>query len=97
VVALPRAVLHATGDPLRAARSWRVGQTFRVADDEVWWPAESGADRDDVAVVTVSYNTRELTAFLLWSLHRIVNRPDLEIVVVDNGSRDGSAPARSSA
>jgi glycosyltransferase involved in cell wall biosynthesis len=26
-----------------------------------------------------------------------VNRPDLEIVVVDNGSRDGSAPARSSA
>ena len=44
-----------------------------------------------MAVLTVSYNTRELTAFLLWSLRRIVNRPDLEIVVVDNGSRDGSA------
>jgi glycosyltransferase involved in cell wall biosynthesis len=68
-----------------------MGQTFRVAGDVVWWPAESGADRDDVAVVTVSYNTRELTAFLLWSLHRIVNWPYLEIVVVDNGSRDGSA------
>ena len=47
--------------------------------------------RERVAVVTVSYNTKELTAFLLWSLRRIVNWPDLEIVVVDNGSRDGSA------
>jgi len=41
--------------------------------------------------VTVSYNTRELTAFLLWSLRTIVSWPGLEIVVVDNGSRDGSA------
>jgi hypothetical protein len=28
---------------------------------------------------------------LLWSLRRIVNWPDLEIVIVDNASRDGSA------
>jgi glycosyltransferase involved in cell wall biosynthesis len=44
-----------------------------------------------VAVVPVSYNTRELTAFLLWSLRTILNWRVLEIVVVDNGSRDGSA------
>ena len=44
-----------------------------------------------MAVVTVSYHTRELTAFLLWSLRRIVSWQALEIVVVDNGSRDGSA------
>jgi len=44
-----------------------------------------------VAALTVSYNTRELTAFLLWSLRTIVSWPELEIVVVDNGSRDGSA------
>lgn len=62
-----------------------------MADDVVWWPAGSSARREGVAVVTVSYNTRELTAFLLWSLRRIVSWPDLEIVVVDNGSRDGSA------
>ncbi len=44
-----------------------------------------------MAVVSVSYNTRELTGFLLWSLRRIVNWPALEIVIVDNGSQDGSA------
>jgi GT2 family glycosyltransferase len=44
-----------------------------------------------VAALTVSYNTRELTAFLLWSLRTIVSWPELEVVVVDNGSRDGSA------
>jgi glycosyltransferase involved in cell wall biosynthesis len=44
-----------------------------------------------VAAPTLSYNTRELTAFLLWSLRTIVSWPELEIVVVDNGSRDGSA------
>src|SRR5258708_1356584 len=44
-----------------------------------------------VAVVTVSYNTRELTALMLWSLRRILQWESLEIVVVDNGSKDGSA------
>ena len=60
-------------------------------DDVVWWPARPGTARERVAVVSVSYNTRELTAFLLWSLRRIVKWRDLEIVIVDNGSRDGSA------
>ena len=66
-------------------------QTFWVAGDVVWWPGRSGTGREKVAVVTVSYNTRELTALLLWSLRTIVNWRDLEIVVVDNSSADGSA------
>ena len=36
-----------------------------VAGDVVWWPAGPGASRGSVAALTVSYNTRELTAFLL--------------------------------
>jgi GT2 family glycosyltransferase len=62
-----------------------------VASDVVWWPGAPEASRERVAVVSVSYNTQELTGFLLWSLRKIVNWPGLEIVIVDNGSRDGSA------
>jgi glycosyltransferase involved in cell wall biosynthesis len=62
-----------------------------MVSDVVWWPGAPEASRQRVAVVSVSYNTRELTGFLLWSLRRIVTWPALEIVIVDNGSRDGSA------
>jgi glycosyltransferase involved in cell wall biosynthesis len=70
-----------------------------MASEVVWWPGAPEADRETlttsgrerVAVVSVSFNTRELTGFLLWSLRRIVDWPRLEIVIVDNGSRDGSA------
>jgi glycosyltransferase involved in cell wall biosynthesis len=56
----------------------------------VHWP-DRPVTPGRVAVVTVSYNTRELTALLLWSLRRILRWKSLEIVVVDNGSQDGSA------
>jgi glycosyltransferase involved in cell wall biosynthesis len=62
-----------------------------VITDVVPWPNGPRASQEHVAVVTVSYNTRQLTAFLLWSLHRILRWPTVEIVVVDNGSQDGSA------
>ena len=68
-----------------------VSENFWVASDVVWWPGAPAGSRDRVAVVSVSYNTRELTALLVWSLRRIVNWPGLQIVIVDNGSRDGSA------
>ena len=44
-----------------------------------------------MAVITVSFNTRELTELMLWSLRRILEWESLEVVVVDNGSTDGSA------
>ena len=82
-------------------RSWRqpwrvlagrpAGQNLWVASDVVWRPRPLGAGPQRLAVVSASYYTRELTEFLLWSLRRIVNWPGLEIVIVDNGSRDGSA------
>ena len=64
---------------------------LRMGDQIVWWPNTSSTKGDRVAVVTVSYNTKELTALLLWSLRTVLDWPALEIVVVDNGSKDGSA------
>jgi len=66
-------------------------QAALVASDMAWWPAGPRASRESVAALIVSHNTRELTAFLVWSLCTVVSWPELEIVVVDNGSRDGSA------
>src|ERR1019366_4552018 len=84
-----------TGRGDRLARPERLpdrGRMSGMASDVAWWPARAPeASRERVAVVSVSYNTRELTGLLLWSLRRIVNWPGLEIVIVDNGSRDGSA------
>jgi len=62
-----------------------------VSGDVVRWPTATAADHDRVAVVCASYNTKELTGLLLWSLRRIVHWPYLDVVFVDNGSRDGSA------
>ncbi len=42
-----------------------------------------------IAIMSVSYNTKVLTAFLLWSLHRILKPADLSILVVDNASTEG--------
>ncbi len=61
-----------------------------MSDGVVRWP-DRPVTPGRVAVITVSYNTRELTALLLWSLRRVLSWGSLEIVVVDNGSADGSA------
>lgn len=45
---------------------------------------------EGTTIVTVSYDTIELTSLLLWSLHAILDH-EVDILVVDNGSTDGSA------
>lgn len=56
-----------------------------------WWPIQRSVEPGRVAVLTVSHNTKALTALLLWSLYRALEWPTLEVVVVDNRSHDGSA------
>jgi len=49
--------------------------------------------RPDLTVLVVSYETRELTLDCLRSLFETTRDAPPEVVVVDNGSRDGSADA----
>ena len=47
-------------------------------------------DDAPVGVIVVNYNTRDLTAQLIYSLYRRVHRPRFHLVIVDNASTDGS-------
>jgi hypothetical protein len=62
-----------------------------VRVDVVRWPGIA-REHGRVGVVAVNYNTAPLIALLLWSLYQVMDTALLEqVVVVDNGSTDGSA------
>jgi glycosyltransferase involved in cell wall biosynthesis len=63
-----------------------------VLEEQHRWPSPYNAvgEPSRVAVVTVNYNTRDLIALLLWSVYRVLEPSALTVVVVDNGSIDGS-------
>ena len=58
------------------------------------WPVDPDSARSErprVGIVIANFNTRNLIAQLIFSLHRLLGRNEFaEIVVVDNGSTDGS-------
>lgn len=59
--------------------------------DVAWWPPSSATSSPSgVTAVSVNYNTADLIALLIWSLHRILDTDLRSVVVVDNGSTDGS-------
>ncbi len=47
----------------------------------------------EISVVIVSYNTREMTLAALESVEQQTTETSIEVIVVDNGSEDGSAEA----
>ena len=47
----------------------------------------------ELSVVVVNYNTRDATAACIRSVLQTASTVDLEVIVVDNGSTDGSVPA----
>jgi glycosyltransferase involved in cell wall biosynthesis len=63
----------------------------QVREGISWWPrTDSSIEPSGVVVVTVNYNTKRLISMLLWSLYRFLGSERRSVVVVDNGSSDGS-------
>jgi GT2 family glycosyltransferase len=63
-----------------------------VTSEVARWPQDGIQAGTRVAVVTVNYNTAWLASLLLWSLYQVLKPGTLDrVVVVDNGSSDGSA------
>lgn len=59
--------------------------------NEFWWPAlSSTSPPSGIVVVSANYNTKPLIAQLIWSLYRFLGPELRSIVIVDNGSTDGS-------
>jgi GT2 family glycosyltransferase len=54
-------------------------------------PTDSGPV--EVSILLVNWNTRDMTLECLASIYRQTTRVSFEVIVVDNGSTDGSAPA----
>lgn len=65
-------------------------------DAPIWWPSPTSSEPtlleppSGVVVVSANYNTKALISLLLWSLHRFLGDELCSVVVVDNGSSDGS-------
>jgi len=90
--AIPDAVYVPTGaeDPARTAAVARLGWR-RVSRTTLASTGDLEAAFPKVTIIVVTYANRELCAGCLSALERNTPWPALEILVVDNGSRDGSA------
>jgi len=61
-----------------------------TSDRPVWWPPAGAEPPTGVVIASVNYNTKGLIAQLLWSIYHFLGDTVRSIVIVDNGSTDGS-------
>jgi hypothetical protein len=59
-------------------------------DHPIWWPPAQSEAPAGVVIASVNYNTKGLIAQLLWSAYRFLGDTVQSVVIVDNGSTDGS-------
>lgn len=85
---LDRAVAEEDRERAARRREFAAGQTWRDRYQHI--QSALTAACEPVSVVVVTYNNVLLTELCLESLLRNTNHPNFEIIVVDNGSTDGT-------
>ncbi|MCB9149629.1 MAG: glycosyltransferase [Caldilineaceae bacterium] len=57
----------------------------------VWWPQTTSTEPPSgLVIASANYNTKPLIARLLWSVYRFLGSEVRSVLIVDNGSTDGS-------
>ena len=75
---------------VRQRKAFAQGQTWRHRAEVLIEYAESAAHDPKISVVVVTYNNQEFTRACLASLDEYSHYENIEIIVVDNASSDGS-------
>lgn len=78
------------GDLIQRRKDFSEGQTWKHRVEALIQHAESSGHEARVSVIVVTYNNLELTRACLASLDEHSQYDNLEIIVVDNASSDGS-------
>lgn len=82
--------MSATGEAAKGRAEFAAQQTWGHRTAEIIEQVEACTPAPKVSVVVVTYNNLELTKACLHSLDEHSQYPNLEIIVVDNRSADGS-------
>ena len=77
-------------DLIQRRKDFAQGQTWNHRAEALIQHAESKSSEPKVSVIVVTYNNLEFTRACLTSLDEHTNYENLEIIVVDNASADGS-------
>lgn len=91
IAAITRALLPSTAEQIAQRQAFAAQQTWAHRAEALITLAERDASSARISVIVVTYNNLALTRACLDSLEHDRDGPELEIIVVDNASSDGSA------